>query len=122
LGRGVISVAYVNPDLPEPRWQVRTHSQHLACERCGRSFKPMTPHRFSFNSPLGWCESCEGLGVQIGANPTALLRDPELTLAQGALALWPAQDHPVSQRMLESMAAGTGLPLDRPFNQLNSRQ
>ncbi len=122
LGRGVLRVAYAEKDVPEHRWSVRTHSQLLACDRCGRSFDPLTPHSFSFNSPLGWCESCEGLGTQVGANPAALLRDPELTLAEGALALWPGLDHRVSQWMLQSLSAGTGVPVDRPFDQLNARQ
>ncbi|MCL4207581.1 MAG: excinuclease ABC subunit UvrA [Pirellulaceae bacterium] len=122
LGRGVLHVAYPSETAPEPRWQVQVHSQHMACQRCGRSFEPLTPHRFSFNSPLGWCESCQGLGEQVGANPAALLRDPELTLAQGALSLWPNLDHAVSRRMLDSLSAGCGIPLDRPFQQLNSRQ
>jgi len=63
---------------------VTVHSQHLACGRCGRSFEPLTPHSFSFNSYLGWCPACEGLGVQRGANPSALLEDPKRTLAEGA--------------------------------------
>jgi len=121
LGKGVIRVAQVLDGVPETRWPVRTHSQHLACERCGRSFDPLTPHSFSFNSPLGWCPSCQGLGVQVGANPAALLRDPKRTLADGAVALWPNLDHRVSQRMLESLSAGTGVPLDRPFDQLGAR-
>jgi len=121
LGKGVIRVAYAQDGVPEARWEVRTHSQHMACERCGRSFEPLTPHSFSFNSRLGWCPSCEGLGVQVGANPSALLRSPKRTLAEGAVALWPNLDHRVSQRMLESLAAGTAVPLDRPFDQLGAR-
>ncbi len=42
----------------------KMHSQHFACDKCGRSFEPLTPHSFSFNSPLGWCPACEGLGTQ----------------------------------------------------------
>ena len=74
------------PSRAGPR---EVHSQHFACDRCGRSFEPLSPHHFSFNSPLGWCPACEGLGVQTGTNPAALLRDPKLTLAEGAVALWP---------------------------------
>ena len=122
LGRGVLHVARVSETLSEPRWQVQVHSQHMACHRCGRSFEPLTPHRFSFNSALGWCEACQGLGEQMGANPAALLRDPQATLAQGALALWPNLDHVVSRRMLEALADGCGLPLETPFSQLNGRQ
>ena len=58
-------------DRDEPHWKVDRYSQHFACDRCGRSFEPLNPHHFSFNSPLGWCPTCEGLGVQKGANPAA---------------------------------------------------
>ena len=122
LGKGVMHVAYAQDDVPETKWKVVPHSQHLACRECNRSFEPLTPHSFSFNSPLGWCSSCEGLGVQTGANPAALLSDPKLTLAEGALALWPNLDVSFSRAMLESLAAGTGVPLDVPFDQLPHKQ
>src|SRR6185503_6766826 len=77
LGKGVLHVAYEKAGVPENRWETVVHSQHLACDRCGRSFEPLTPHSFSFNSTLGWCPTCEGLGTQTGANPASLLRDPK---------------------------------------------
>ncbi len=70
-GKGVIHIAYPVDDAPEHRWRTETHSQHFACDQCGRSFEPLTPHSFSFNSPLGWCPECEGLGTQLGANPVS---------------------------------------------------
>ncbi len=121
LGAGVMHVAVADPDRPEQEWQTIVHSQHLACDQCGRSFEPLTPHSFSFNSQLGWCPACEGLGTQRGANPAALVRDPQLTLAEGALLLWPDLSHQVSQLMLAALSRRTGLPLDVPFNQLSAR-
>ena len=121
LGRGVMHVAYPNSDVPEPDWELDVHSQHFACDRCGRSFQPLTPHNFSFNSSLGWCPACEGLGVQTGANPAALLRDPKLTLAEGAVALWPDVQGQVFPLMLEAFCRGTGVPSDVPYNQLGAR-
>ncbi|MBM3238956.1 excinuclease ABC subunit UvrA [Candidatus Poribacteria bacterium] len=41
----------------------QTFSEHFACVHCGLSFRELTPQHFSFNSPLGMCEGCEGLGV-----------------------------------------------------------
>ena len=105
LGKGVVHVAHPDDNLPEPRWPVRIHSQHLACEKCGRSFDTLNPHNFSFNSALGWCPACEGLGTQIGADPAALLRDPKLTLAQGALFVWPDVSQAMSQQMLLAFSA-----------------
>ncbi len=122
LGRGVIHVARVREGVAEPQWPVRIHSQHRVCERCGRSFEPLTPHAFSFNSSLGWCAACEGLGVQIGSDPSALVHDAERTLSEGALTLWPHPDRELGQRMLAALAAGTGLPLDKKFDQLNARE
>ncbi|MHB0957758.1 MAG: excinuclease ABC subunit UvrA [Pirellulaceae bacterium] len=121
MGKGVLHVVCEQPEVAESQWETVRHSVHLACDRCGRSLEQLTPHNFSFNSPLGWCRACEGLGTQTGANPAALLRDAKLSLQEGAVALWPDVHHPVSQGMLLALAAGTGLPIDVPFDQLSTR-
>jgi excinuclease ABC subunit A len=122
LGKGVLHVAYCDDDTPEEQWRTEIHSQHFACDKCGRSFEPLTPHNFSFNSSLGWCPSCEGLGTQRGANTTALLRDPKLTLATGAVALWPLPDNKLFPQFLAALAAHTKVPVDVPFEQLSAKQ
>ena len=109
-GRGVLRVTEPCDDAPEVNWPVEVHSQHFACQQCGRSFEPLSPHNFSFNSPLGWCPACEGLGVQTGTNPAALLRDPKLTLAQGAVGLWPGASNRLFGLMLESFPAQPAYP------------
>ncbi|MCS7016643.1 MAG: excinuclease ABC subunit UvrA, partial [Gemmatales bacterium] len=68
LGRGTMLVAFVEETVAEERWRLERFSQLLSCPQCGRGFEPLNPHHFSFNSPLGWCPACEGLGVQQGAN------------------------------------------------------
>jgi excinuclease ABC subunit A len=122
LGRGVMFAVYPDPNKPEAKWAVRVHSQHLTCESCGRSFEPLTPHNFSFNSSLGWCGACEGLGTQTGANPAALLRDEELSLAQGAVLLWPSLNNDLARAMLTALAKHTDIPLDTPYRKLTARQ
>lgn len=122
LGRGVLKVAYPKDDVKETRWQVKTHSQHLVCGTCDRSFDPITPHSFSFNSPLGWCHACEGLGMQLGANPAAFLRDGKLTLREGALLTWPDLSNPLAEKMLAALSEELGIPQDVPYNDLNARQ
>jgi excinuclease ABC subunit A len=120
-GRGVLHVTEPCDGVPEPSWPVEIYSQHFACQKCGRSFEPLSPHHFSFNSPLGWCPACEGLGVQTGTNPAALLRDPKLTLAQGAVGLWPGASNRLFAQMLESFSRGTGIPIDVPYDQLGGK-
>jgi excinuclease ABC subunit A len=121
LGKGVMHAAYPNDDVPESEWNAVVHSQHYSCDRCGRSFEPLSPHRFSFNSPLGWCPACEGLGVQTGTNPASLLRDPKLTLAEGAVGLWPEPSSPIFRRILEAFCRATGIPGDVPFDELGGK-
>jgi excinuclease ABC subunit A len=123
LGRGVLHVAHVTEGKPEPDWRVDRYSQHFACDRCGRSFEPLNPHHFSFNSPLGWCPACEGLGVQQGASPALLIRDANLSLRDGALAAWPdLNDCPSFLRFAKALARHTGFSLDTPFARLEPAQ
>ncbi|MCS7046250.1 MAG: excinuclease ABC subunit UvrA, partial [Gemmataceae bacterium] len=120
FGKGVMRVVFVDDQRPEPRWTAETFSQHFACDRCRRSFEPLNPHHFSFNSPLGWCPVCEGLGTQKGSNPQLLIRDPRLSLRAGALAAWPelTPTQPFT-RFAEALARHVGFHLDVPFEQLS---
>src|SRR5262249_49882124 len=98
-------------------------SQHLACERCGRSYETLNPHHFSFNSPLGWCPTCEGLGVQQGANINLLIRDASLSLRGGAIAAWPPLDGSNAFLMFaEALAAHVGFSLDTSYRDLTPTQ
>ncbi len=122
LGIGVLQFAVADQDRDEANWTVDTHSQHLVCGDCGRSFQELTPHHFSFNSAIGWCPQCEGLGTQTGTNPAALISSPRATLAEGASILWPSVDHAVSRWMLRGLSRQTGIPLDVPYDQLSVSQ
>jgi excinuclease ABC subunit A len=123
LGRGVLHVAHVDDTRDETQWTVDRYSLHYVCDRCQRNFEPLSPHHFSFNSPLGWCPTCEGLGWQKGANPASLVRDPRRTLRGGALAVWPdlTEDNPFT-RMAEALARHAGFSLDVPFETLEPVQ
>ncbi len=112
LSGGVLVVALADADRDEPQWVEVQHSQHLVCVTCSRSFQPLTPHHFSFNSAVGWCQQCDGLGTQTGTNPNSLLTSSSATLADGASLLWPSISHNVSRWMLRGLARQTGLPLD----------
>ena len=119
LGRGVMHIAHVDPDRDETRWKVDVYSQHLACEKCNLSFEPLNPHNYSFNSPLGWCPTCEGLGFQRGANVNLMLRDGALTLRQGAIAGWPSlEEGSAFLPFAEGLARHGGFDLDTPYDQL----
>ena len=122
LGKGVVHLARVGDAENEARWPVERYSQHRVCDRCSRAFDELVPHHFSFNSPLGWCLACQGLGVQQGADPALLVPDPSLSLRLGAVAAWPDfAAVPAFARMIEVFAAAEGIDLDVPFDDLDGR-
>jgi len=122
LGKGVALVARVDDGKDEAKWPVDRYSQHRSCEGCGRSFEEMNPHHFSFNSSIGWCPVCEGLGTQQGADPAALIPDGRKSLRAGAVAPWPAFDDTVLfKRMIGAMGDSLGIDLDTPFDELEGR-
>ena len=122
LGRGFIRIAHVDDNVSEEHWRVDSYSLHFACQQCGRGFEQLTPHNFSFNSPLGWCPGCEGLGVQQGTDLSALINEPKKSLADGAVTAWPdVASSPLFHVMLTALAQQFGIPLDVPYERLDPR-
>ncbi len=122
LGKGVILVARVGDEANEAKWHVDRYSQHRSCDGCGRSFEELSPHHFSFNSPLGWCAVCEGLGTQHGANPAVLVPDGKKSLRGGAVVVWPDfAENPMFARMIEALCESQGIDPELPFDELEGR-
>ncbi len=65
----------------------RLYSAHYACPSCGIGYEPPSPQLFSFNSPLGMCKDCTGLGMRHDFVLDRLITQPELPLSQGAFEL-----------------------------------
>jgi excinuclease ABC subunit A len=60
-------------------------SEHNACPHCGLSFPELSPQLFSFNSPLGMCPDCQGIGTQMQVDPDLIIEDETLSIMDGAL-------------------------------------
>ena len=60
-------------------------SEHNACPHCGISFPDLSPQLFSFNTPLGMCPDCQGLGTQMQVDPDLIVEDETLSVMDGAL-------------------------------------
>ena len=61
-------------------------SRHLACSDCGVSITELAPRMFSFNSPFGACETCDGIGFKKQFMPARLIKDEDVPIRDGALA------------------------------------
>ncbi|HUF73541.1 MAG TPA: excinuclease ABC subunit UvrA [Gammaproteobacteria bacterium] len=113
LGDGVAQVAFMD----EPKKPDLVFSNRFACPECGYSIAELEPRLFSFNSPLGACPDCDGLGVRRFFDPARIVRHPELSLSGGAIRGWDSRS-PFYFQMIKSLAAHYKFDLERPFESL----
>ncbi|MGA0789449.1 MAG: excinuclease ABC subunit UvrA [Ilumatobacteraceae bacterium] len=99
-----------------------TFSQHLACPTCGASHPEPAPRNFSFNSPYGACETCDGLGTTFEVDPELVVPDTDLSVHDGAIAPWRSAHTQYFVRMLESVADANEIDLDIPWSSLPAKQ
>jgi len=121
LGRGKVELHEVVDDGDrEPR--VRHHGRELTCPECGATQRRPTPALFSFNSPLGACEECQGFGRVIGIDPERVVPDPSRSLVQGAIAPWNTPSYEDYYDELHAAAKKAGVPIDVPWADLSDEQ
>ncbi|MDR2209765.1 MAG: excinuclease ABC subunit UvrA [Azoarcus sp.] len=98
--------------------QTRAYSTGLHCARCGIGYSDPTPGLFSFNSPIGACETCRGFGRVIGVDFGLVIPDESKTLAEGAVRPWQTQSFRECQDDLMRMAPDHGVDLHIPFRDM----
>jgi len=98
--------------------QATYFSQRFACVECGISYPEITPRMFSFNSPHGACPTCSGIGSAMYFDPELVVQNEDLSLADGAIAPWAAQN---MMPVLESLAAHYKFDLDQPWKALPAK-
>jgi len=81
----------------------RLFSRRMACPTCGISIPEMTPRAFSFNSPHGACQECQGLGAVYDFDPARIAPDDTKSLADGAIVPWAKGDRRLITEMLEGL-------------------
>ena len=89
LAEGIAAVEIVpGPGDEAVTGEVLTFSEHLACTNCGLSFDQLAPRNFSFNTPYGACETCDGLGTRLEVEPELIIGDEDLSLLEGVVLPW----------------------------------
>ncbi|PPE70101.1 excinuclease ABC subunit UvrA [Caldimonas thermodepolymerans] len=92
-------------------------SSKFACPACTYSLAELEPRLFSFNSPVGACPACDGLGEVTVFDPERVVAFPSLSLASGAVKGWDRRNA-YTFSMLESVARHYGFDIDLPFEEL----
>jgi len=94
-------------------------SEHQACLHCGISFPELNPQLFSFNSPIGMCPDCNGLGTKQEVDPTLIIHDPSLSILDGALRWYGEvrkKKNTWQMNHLKAIAEHYGTDLEIPWN------
>jgi len=102
--------------------EVMTFSQHLGCPTCGLSYEELAPRNFSFNSPYGACEHCDGLGTKFEVDAELVIPNPDLSVSEGALTPWASARTQYFGRLLESVCDIYEIDPDVAFNNLPKKQ
>ncbi|MBI4238560.1 MAG: excinuclease ABC subunit UvrA [Deltaproteobacteria bacterium] len=93
-------------------------SAKAACIECGISYPELTPQLFSFNSPIGACPACSGLGTKMHFAPEAIVPNPELSLREGAVAPWRSATSTYYLQVFDNLARHYQFDLRTPWRKL----
>lgn len=115
LTEGLVTVAFMQGNKKD-----LVFSSKFACPICGYSLEELEPRLFSFNSPVGACPSCDGLGVRQYFDPKKIVHDEKLSLAQGAIRGWDRRNFYFYQ-LLTSLASYFGFDIETPFMKLTQK-
>src|SRR5580658_7107000 len=118
VGRGRVNIQVVDDADPPRVLATWRYSSELHCADCDLSYRAPSPSQFSFNSPLGACETCRGFGRTIGIDYGLVIPDETKTLRGGAIKPWQTKSNAECQRDLERFARLRGISLDTPWREL----
>ncbi|HET7662518.1 MAG TPA: excinuclease ABC subunit UvrA, partial [Rhodanobacteraceae bacterium] len=116
LGEGLAIIA----DLDDPDTPEQLFSSRYACPVCDYALPELEPRLFSFNSPVGACPTCDGLGVSQVFDAERVVRHPELSLAGGAVRGWDRRNAHFFQLVM-SLANHYGFDVETPWKDLSAK-
>jgi excinuclease ABC subunit A len=118
VGQGRLNVYPDSSKTPSP-WRFSTG---LHCPDCDITYKDPSPSTFSFNSPIGACETCRGFGRSIGVDYGLVIPDTGLSLREGAIKPWQTESYKECQTDLLRFAKKRGVPVDTAWRNLTEAQ
>ncbi|MBL4626425.1 MAG: excinuclease ABC subunit UvrA, partial [Pelagibacteraceae bacterium] len=120
LSDGLLFVEYENETLPKKFRKIEKviFSSKFACPESGFTIEEIEPRLFSFNSPYGACEECEGIGANLNVNPNLVVPNAKKSLAEGAIEPWAKSTSLYYAQTLGSLAKHYRFSLDEPWKKL----
>nr|WP_273846509.1 excinuclease ABC subunit UvrA [Rubrobacter calidifluminis] len=93
-------------------------SESFTCTNCGASIAEIQPRTFSFNSPHGACDRCDGLGSRLEIDPELVVPNEDLSIEEGAIAPWANSSSEYYASVLSGLSEEYGVDLGRPWREL----
>ncbi len=120
LANGLVFVEYEDETLPQKYRKIEKliYSTKFACPESGFTIEEIEPRLFSFNSPYGACEECEGIGMKLNVDPNLVIPDERKSLADGAIEPWSKSTTLYYAQTLASLAKHYGFSLDEKWKKL----
>jgi len=120
LSNGLVFVEYENETLPQKfrKTEKLIYSTKFACPESGFTIEEIEPRLFSFNSPYGACEECEGIGIKLNVDPNLVIPDERKSIANGAIEPWAKSTTLYYAQTLASIAKHYGFSLDEKWKKL----
>jgi excinuclease ABC subunit A len=122
VGQGRVNIQVVDDSDPPQALQTWRYSNQLHCADCDLSHREPNPSLFSFNSPVGACESCRGFGRTIGIDYGLVIPDESKSLRGGAIKPWQTKSYKECQDDLIKYARKRDIPLDTPWRELSAER
>jgi len=123
LANGLIFVEYEDETLPKKFRKIEKliFSTKFACPESGFTIEEIEPRLFSFNSPFGACEECEGIGVKLNVDPNLVIPNEKKSIADGAIEPWAKTTTLYYAQTLASLAKHYDFSLDEKWNKLSKK-
>ena len=120
LSNGLVFVEYEDETLPQKFRKVEKliYSTKFACPESGFTIEEIEPRLFSFNSPYGACEECEGIGMKLNVDPNLVIPDDRKSIADGAIEPWAKSTTLYYAQTLASIAKHYVFSLDEKWKKL----
>ena len=122
LAEGRVLAEFVDLEADDPE-RIRAFSEHLACpNEHPLAIDEIEPRSFSFNNPFGACSACSGIGTKLEVDEELLIPNPELSLAEGAIAPWSLGTATTEywNRLLGGLAKELGFKMTTPWEKLSA--
>ncbi len=123
LSNGLIHVEYENETLPAKYRKIEKliFSSKFACPESGFTIEEIEPRLFSFNSPYGACEECEGIGVKLNVDPNLVIPNEKKSIADGAIEPWSKSSSMYYAQTLSSLSKHYGFSLNDKWEKLSKK-